>query len=76
VLCKYKIRKVTVLFSVEEMANKKNSLSQHDEMCRVVASTIFYQMSQLLLATFSFANITVIKYGVSFCAGPDFMIQA
>jgi len=75
-LCKYKIRKVTVLLSDEEIANKKSPLSQHDEMCRVVASVILYQMSQLLHVTFSFANITVIKYGVSFTVGPDIMIQA
>jgi len=32
-LCKYKLRKITVLFS-DETANNKNPLSQDDEMCR------------------------------------------
>ena len=53
------------LSSEEEIANKKNPLLQHDEMCWVVASTIFYQMSRLLYVTFSFANITIVRYGIS-----------
>ena len=62
---KYKLGKFTVLSSEEEIANKKNPLLQHDEMCWVVASTIFYQMSRLLYVTFSFANITIVRYGIS-----------
>jgi len=75
-LCKYKLRIVTVLFYDEEIANKKNSLSQHDEMCRVVVNRIFFQMTQLLYVTFRFANISFMIYGVSFSVGPDFMIQS
>ena len=65
-LCKYKLRNVTVLFTDEEIANKKSPFSQHDEMCRVVASTIICQMSRLLHVTFSFADITIMRYAVSF----------
>jgi hypothetical protein len=72
-LCKYKLRNITVLFDDEDIANKKNSLSQHDKTCRVVASTISYQLSQLLY--FSFTNITIMIYGVSFSVCPDFTIQ-
>jgi len=65
-LCNYKLRKATVLFSDEEISNKKNPLLQQYGMCRVVASTIIYQMSRLLYVTFSFANITIIRYEVFF----------
>jgi hypothetical protein len=75
-LCKYKLGKVAVLFSDEEIANKKNLFLQHEEMCRIVASTIFYQMSRLLYVTFSFANITILRYVVSFSVCPDFTIQS
>ena len=75
-LWEYKPRKVKVLFSDEEIANKKNPLSQHDEMCRVVASTIICQMSRLLHVTFSFADITIMRYGVSFSVSSDFTIEA
>jgi hypothetical protein len=74
-LCKYKIRKVEVLFADEELTNKKNPLLQHDEMCRVVANTLSYQMSRLLYVNFSYGNITLLRYGVFFSVCPDFTIQ-
>jgi len=74
-LCKYKLRNVTVLFTDEEIANKKSPFSQHDEMCRVVASTIVYRMSRFLYISFTFANITIMIYGVFFSVCPDFTIQ-
>jgi hypothetical protein len=46
---------------MEKLQDKKNPLSQHDEMCLVVVSAIFFQMSQLLYVTVSFANITFMR---------------
>jgi len=75
-LCKYKLRKIRVFFDDQDIANKKNPLSQHDEMCRVVASTVFFQLSQLFYVTFRFANITFMTYTVSSSVCPDFTIQS
>jgi len=46
---------------MRKLPDKKNPLSQNDEMCRVVASSIVFQTSLLLYVTFSFANITIMR---------------